>query len=93
MIRQEHRERGKAMNEVKLDKKAWEQGYQAPRRAICPYEPGTDKALSWASGHVEGLAQKYAGRRSGQGDTLPGTPPDRNLETTEDSGTTIEAVE
>lgn len=39
MIRQEHRERGKAMNEVKLDKKAWEQGYQAPRRAICPYGP------------------------------------------------------
>ncbi len=33
--------------EIKQDREAWTEGYQAPKGAICPYEPRTDKALSW----------------------------------------------
>jgi len=46
------------MAEIKQNQVAWTEGYQAPKGAICPYEPGTDKAFSWASGQVEGLARR-----------------------------------
>ncbi len=52
--------------EIKQDREAWTEGYQAPKGAICPYEPRTDKALSWYSGHIEGLAQKEDRKAGGK---------------------------
>ena len=44
---------------IRQEQEAWTEGYRAPKGAICPYEPKTDKALSWASGHIEGLAWRH----------------------------------
>jgi hypothetical protein len=59
---------------VQQDKRAWQEGYDAPTGSACPYLPGTIEALSWASGRIEGESWRRIMRGAGPASTTPGKP-------------------